>query len=41
MWFKRDLHFTDHEPLFMVQQENIPLLLVYFFEPSVIATRTG
>ncbi|OOV17561.1 cryptochrome/deoxyribodipyrimidine photo-lyase family protein [Flavobacterium sp. LM4] len=37
MWFKRDLRFTDHEPLFMVQQENIPLLLVYFFEPSTMA----
>lgn len=37
MWFKRDLRFTDHEPLFMAQQENIPLLLVYFFEPSIMA----
>lgn len=37
IWFKRDLRFTDHEPLFMAQQENIPLLLVYFFEPSVMA----
>jgi len=37
IWFKRDLRFTDHEPLFLAQQENIPLLLVYFFEPSVMA----
>ena len=37
VWFKRDLRFTDHEPLFMAQQENIPVLLVYFFEPSVMA----
>ena len=37
IWFKRDLRFTDHEPLFMAQQENIPLLLVYFFEPSIMA----
>lgn len=37
MWFKRDLRFTDHEPLFMAQRENIPLLLVYFFEPSIMA----
>lgn len=37
MWFKRDLRFTDHEPLFMAQQENIPLLLIYFFEPSIMA----
>ncbi|MEN2398710.1 deoxyribodipyrimidine photo-lyase [Flavobacterium sp. MC2016-06] len=37
LWFKRDLRFTDHEPLFMAQQQNIPLLLIYFFEPSVMA----
>lgn len=37
IWFKRDLRFTDHEPLFMAQQENIPLLMVYFFEPSIMA----
>ena len=36
VWFKRDLRFTDHEPLFMAQQENIPVLLVYFFEPTVM-----
>jgi deoxyribodipyrimidine photo-lyase len=37
IWFKRDLRFTDHEPLFMAQQENLPILLAYFFEPSVMA----
>ena len=37
VWFKRDLRFTDHEPLFMAQQEEIPTLLLYFFEPSVMA----
>ena len=36
VWFKRDLRFADHEPLFRAQQENIPILLVYFFEPSVM-----
>ena len=36
VWFKRDLRFTDHEPLFMAKQENIPILLVYFFEPLVM-----
>ncbi len=37
IWFKRDLRFTDHEPLLMAQQDNIPMLLVYCFEPSVMA----
>ena len=36
VWFKRDLRFTDHEPLFLAQNENIPTLLIYCFEPSVM-----
>ncbi len=36
VWFKRDLRFTDHEPLYLAQQESLPLLLVYFFEPSLM-----
>lgn len=37
MWFKRDLRFTDHEPLYLAQKASLPLLLVYFFEPSLMA----
>ena len=36
VWFKRDLRFTDNEALFHAHQSEIPLLLVYFFEPSVM-----
>jgi deoxyribodipyrimidine photo-lyase len=36
VWFKRDLRFTDHEPLFRALASDIPVLLVYFFEPSLI-----
>ena len=36
VWFKRDLRFTDHEPLFNAQKSSLPLLLLYVFEPSVI-----
>ncbi len=36
VWLKRDLRFTDHEPLYLAQMEGIPTLLVYFFEPSVM-----
>lgn len=36
VWFKRDLRFTDHEALFYASQQDIPILLVYFFEPSVM-----
>jgi len=37
VWFKRDLRFTDHEPLYRALEEDIPVLLIYFFEPSLIA----
>jgi deoxyribodipyrimidine photo-lyase len=37
VWFKRDLRFTDHEPLYFAQQSKLPLLLIYIFEPTVMA----
>ena len=37
VWFKRDLRFTDHEPLYLAQQQKPPLLLLYFFEPSLMS----
>jgi deoxyribodipyrimidine photo-lyase len=37
VWFKRDLRFTDHAPLYFATKEHLPVLLVYFFEPSVMA----
>ena len=37
VWLKRDLRFVDHEPLLLAQQESIPILLLYFFEPSVMS----
>lgn len=36
VWFKRDLRFTDHAPLYFAQQSKLPVLLVHCFEPSVI-----
>jgi deoxyribodipyrimidine photo-lyase len=37
VWFKRDLRFIDHEPLYFAQKSQLPFLLVYIFEPSVMA----
>lgn len=37
VWLKRDLRITDHEALYNAQQQNLPLLLIYCFEPSVMA----
>jgi deoxyribodipyrimidine photo-lyase len=36
VWFKRDLRLIDHEPLFEGQQSGLPILLLFFFEPSVM-----
>jgi len=37
VWFKRDLRFIDHEPLYFAQKSELPFLLAYIFEPSVMA----
>lgn len=37
VWLKRDLRLKDHEPLFYAQEAQLPFLLIYFFEPSVMA----
>ena len=37
LWFKRDLRLRDHAPLQAAIAANRPLLLLYCFEPSVIA----
>lgn len=37
VWFKRDLRFTDHEPLYEAQKQDLPILLLYCFEPSVMS----
>lgn len=37
VWFKRDLRFTDHEPLYTAQQQQFPILLIYCFEPSLMS----
>lgn len=37
LWFKRDLRLRDHAPLKAAVEAGRPLLLLYCFEPSVIA----
>ena len=36
VWLKRDLRLQDHEPLHKAEQEGIPYLIIYLFEPSII-----
>lgn len=37
VWFKRDLRFTDHEPLSHAQNQKLPILLIYCFEPAIMS----
>ncbi len=37
VWFKRDLRLADHEPLLLATQSAFPTLLIYCFEPYVMA----
>jgi deoxyribodipyrimidine photo-lyase len=37
VWFKRDLRLTDHEPLVAALLADIPTVLLYCFEPSIMA----
>ncbi len=37
VWFKRDLRIEDHEPFVAAAKEKYPILLLYFFEPSLMS----
>ncbi|MBC6365289.1 deoxyribodipyrimidine photo-lyase [Algoriphagus sp. AK58] len=37
VWLKRDLRLRDHEPLMEAIQAGLPVLLLYVFEPSLVA----
>ena len=36
VWFKRDFRLVDNEALFYASKSDLPLLLICFFEPSVM-----
>lgn len=36
VWLKRDLRLSDHQPLKRAAESELPCLLVYIFEPSLI-----
>ncbi len=36
VWFKRDLRLTDHRALKNAVEDELPLLLIYIFEPSLM-----
>lgn len=36
VWFKRDLRLSDHAPLAAACQQDLPILLLYIFEPILL-----
>ncbi|MDT8310535.1 MAG: deoxyribodipyrimidine photo-lyase [Methylophaga sp.] len=36
VWLKRDLRLSDHQPLADVCQQDLPVLLLYIFEPMLL-----
>lgn len=38
VWFKRDLRLGDHAPLKVALEDGLPVILVYCFEPELIAS---
>jgi deoxyribodipyrimidine photo-lyase len=38
VWFKRDLRTNDHLPLKLALESGLPVMLVYCFEPSLVAS---
>lgn len=37
VWIKRDLRLTDHIPLHEVEQQELPSIILYAFEPTLIS----
>lgn len=37
VWFKRDLRLTDHAPLHAALSKPTPIILLYVFEPTILA----
>lgn len=37
VWIKRDLRTQDHLPLFMAEQSELPYIIVFIFEPSLMS----
>ena len=37
VWIKRDIRSQDHAPLAVADNEDIPYLIIYLFEPEMMA----
>lgn len=35
VWIKRDIRTRDHEPLYLAEQDPLPFVIIYLFEPSL------
>jgi deoxyribodipyrimidine photo-lyase len=37
VWIKRDIRSTDHAPLYFAETATIPFIIIFLFEPSLLA----
>lgn len=37
VWLKRDLRTQDHEPLFAAEKSDLPYIVIFIFDPKVLA----
>ena len=37
VWLKRDLRLTDHAPLYMAENDSLPYIILYIFDPDIIS----
>ena len=37
VWMKRDIRPFDHEPIHMAQKHDLDFIIIYCFEPSLMA----
>ncbi|MEO9533920.1 MAG: deoxyribodipyrimidine photo-lyase [Crocinitomicaceae bacterium] len=37
VWLKKDLRLQDHEPLMRAEQSELPYIIIYLFEPGLMA----
>jgi deoxyribodipyrimidine photo-lyase len=41
VWFKRDLRLQDHAPIITAMETGLPVLFLYFYEPSLMQYKTS
>ena len=41
VWLKRDIRWRDHEAIHAAILDGLPIIIIHFFEPSLMAAKTS